>query len=387
MEYFPSLRSLEAVGRPSGTGRPTSSLPSEPEPEGQGFEDRLVQARTARETPPAREPAPDVDGEPLVPTDAPSEPSAGEPAPEVEPQAADGIDRGTDAAPTPEPDSIAPDDAQADLAATVSPAVPPVALPATSEVPGVARTTETPPDGQRAIPRATLPLPATVTKATAAVTTGAEPVLLEPLTLAEAQADGTGGEGPGGDNPQSSATSAHAKSETAAAIGSAAAREPEFAEQLARSVAARENQRAPTAADSERAADVLRQVRVAITPELRSATIALSPPSLGRIHVRMSVRAGELTAVIRAEEPAALQALAHQLPELRATLAQQGLAVQHFDLGLGFDARRDAHREHPTHDGSRPADRDERPAASAAPRELHSALARASAGSGIDTYA
>jgi hypothetical protein len=363
------------------------SPPSGSEPEGEGFEEQLVQARTARETPTASKPAADAEREPVeAPADSPREGVVVEPAPEVEAQTAGESDRRTDTAPVPEPDSDAPDEPVADIAAAAIPVVPDVALLATREVPGVTGTTEAKPsEAPRAIPQATLSLPSTATKTAATGAAGAEPVVLAPLAL-EASAGGAGGEGLGGNDPQSSGTSAP-KSEAAAAIGAAAAREPEFAEELSRSVSARETQRAPGAADSERAADILRQVRVAIGPGLRRATIALTPPSLGRIHIRMSVRAGALTAVIRAEEPAALQALAHQLPELRATLAQQGIAVEHVDLGLGFETRQDAHREHPTHDGTQPADRDRRPAAPAAPRELHRALARASARGGIDTYA
>jgi hypothetical protein len=100
----------------------------------------------------------------------------------------------------------------------------------------------------------------------------------------------------------------------------------------------------PPPADTGRAGEILRQMRVHFSPELRTATIQLSPPELGRISIRMRVDAGELHAVIRAEKRETLDALQRHVPELKATLEQLGIQARHFDLQLGFEqqgARRD----------------------------------------------
>jgi len=87
-------------------------------------------------------------------------------------------------------------------------------------------------------------------------------------------------------------------------------------------------------ADLDRQASVLRQVRAHLAPGGREISIALSPASLGQIQMRLALRSGRLTAVMRATRPETLEALQNQLPELTATLEAQGFEVQDFDLAL-----------------------------------------------------
>jgi len=93
----------------------------------------------------------------------------------------------------------------------------------------------------------------------------------------------------------------------------------------------------PLPADNERAGEILRQMRVQLSPELRTATIQLSPPELGRISIRMRVERGELRAHVRAERPETLQALERHVPELKATLESLGIQAREIDLQLGFE--------------------------------------------------
>lgn len=93
---------------------------------------------------------------------------------------------------------------------------------------------------------------------------------------------------------------------------------------------------APRAPDEARAADVLRQVRVHLVPDLRNAVIHLAPAELGRISIRLSVEDERLVARVRAEKREALDALEKHLPELKTALARQGLHTQEIDLALGF---------------------------------------------------
>lgn len=86
----------------------------------------------------------------------------------------------------------------------------------------------------------------------------------------------------------------------------------------------------------QRAAEILRQFRVQLNPGLRQATFQLSPAELGRISIRMRMGAGELSAVVKVERSETLDILRRHLPELRATLAQQGIETGDFELSLGF---------------------------------------------------
>jgi flagellar hook-length control protein FliK len=90
---------------------------------------------------------------------------------------------------------------------------------------------------------------------------------------------------------------------------------------------------------SGRAGEILRQLRVQFSPELRSATIQLSPPELGRISIRMRMERGELHTLVRAERRETLDALQRHVPELRATLEQLGIQARELDLQLGFEQR------------------------------------------------
>ncbi len=89
-------------------------------------------------------------------------------------------------------------------------------------------------------------------------------------------------------------------------------------------------------AEAERAAAVLRQFRLQLHPALRAATLSLSPAELGRISIRLDVKDARVRAAVRAESAETLKILEYHLPELEASLAQQGLEVDEFELELGF---------------------------------------------------
>jgi flagellar hook-length control protein FliK len=141
----------------------------------------------------------------------------------------------------------------------------------------------------------------------------------------------------------------------------------------------------PTLADAQRAADVLRQVRLQLVPELKSAVIQLAPAELGRVSIELEIDKDQVVARVRAEQPEALGALQRHLPELRAALARQGLETQHVEFALGFQ---DGQRGRETQQGSRRSAR----AANeidATDNAVHASvpLARALAVGGVDTYA
>lgn len=141
----------------------------------------------------------------------------------------------------------------------------------------------------------------------------------------------------------------------------------------------------PPTADAPLAADVLRQVRVAVDARRRSAVIRLEPRELGRLSIRLEVEDGHVRAVVRADSARTLELLERHLPELRASLGQQGLEADELDLALSPE--RDP-REAPSQ-GERqgasarhPADRDPLPEIED-PHNPGTWIA----GPGLDTYA
>lgn len=95
----------------------------------------------------------------------------------------------------------------------------------------------------------------------------------------------------------------------------------------------------------ERAASILQQMRVQISAGTRSAVIQLSPPELGMVMIQIRMEEEKLRTVVRAERPEALEALSRHLPELRATLQQQGLQANDIHLELGLGNREQAREE------------------------------------------
>lgn len=138
--------------------------------------------------------------------------------------------------------------------------------------------------------------------------------------------------------------------------------------------------------DSERAADVLRQVRLRFSPELRQAVIQLEPRELGRISIKISVARGVVRTELRAESASALEALERHAPELQAALERVGLGGGSFALTLGFDGSSAQHASDGEQQraGRGAAQAAERAELEGAPRALAQRLA---ALSGVDTYA
>jgi flagellar hook-length control protein FliK len=147
----------------------------------------------------------------------------------------------------------------------------------------------------------------------------------------------------------------------------------------------RESTAAPRAHDTDRAAEILKQIRLRLSPELRQATIHLSPPELGRLSIHLTLEDRRLTAAVRSERRETLEALGRHLPELRAALASHGIEAEQFDLALGF--QNDPHAQGDPRDGERassthPIARVE--SRSSRDEPLTRALATAS---GVDLYA
>ena len=127
---------------------------------------------------------------------------------------------------------------------------------------------------------------------------------------------------------------------------------------------------APTP-ERDQASDVLRQVRLQLFPEARTATVHLKPAELGRVTIRLVVTGDQVQAIVRAESPEALTALEQHMPELEAAFADRGFKDAQLDLALGFEGD----------------DEDQLPSGSAvepSPDHIHRLFANAE---GVDFYA
>jgi len=76
----------------------------------------------------------------------------------------------------------------------------------------------------------------------------------------------------------------------------------------------------------------------------RQMTLQLNPAELGQLTLVLSVKGGEVRALIRADNPEATAALSDQLSQLKATLEEQGLKVAQLDVETQLP--RDTTREH-----------------------------------------
>lgn len=137
-------------------------------------------------------------------------------------------------------------------------------------------------------------------------------------------------------------------------------------------------------ASRERAADVLRQIGVQLSPATRTALIDLYPKELGRIHIRISVDEGRVRASLRAEKKETLETLEKHLPELRDQLSRAGLDAQELSLSLGFDGGRRGGARDESGQGRQTNLTDLRPATAA---ELASLSRRVARDGGVDTFA
>lgn len=140
-------------------------------------------------------------------------------------------------------------------------------------------------------------------------------------------------------------------------------------------------------AHREQAAEILRQVRVGLSPDLREANIQLAPESLGRVSIQLRIEDGVLHAEVRAQTPEALRALERHAPELRAALAQNGVEARSLEFQLETPSSRAG-------DGQgRGSAAHAQPARQLArhfvpqPLALERALTRGLSASGIDTFA
>jgi flagellar hook-length control protein FliK len=130
---------------------------------------------------------------------------------------------------------------------------------------------------------------------------------------------------------------------------------------------------APGAETAARADEILRQVELQLTPNVKRLVLELEPRELGRLSIQLALRAGKLAAIVRGERPEALALLEARAPELARLLAERGLVTDEVRFELGFRSPANARRG-----GRNP---------SASPRSPGSVGAAGPGPVSIDTYA
>jgi len=415
MENHPILRSLVADGRPLGTGRPATSSPRN-EAQNERFEERLEDAQRAKD-----EQSSSIDERGATRRrDARARraaASAREQAPDPlsssrsarEPQAQDDTQPGLEARDALLQDTLLTGEASTPASSAPAPADPASQEPLAKTVSGDAAAEQTSEEGH--------PVEVELEAATPAVgadgahklgTNGERPTAKAAPTLADDDGGTPALERSSADElaalPEPTTNEVAVESEPGlvakrpapelskldttsepqsvpAAPRGAAERVLQGASEPDKSAAARE---IPVSAD--RAADILRQIKLQLSPELRQATIQLEPRELGRIAIKVALRGDAVHAQMRVDKRETLEALEKQVPELRAALERAGFGRE-VQLQLSLNEQRsggDGARETPKRSLStlrgveRPSE----------PRALQEALARRiSNPGGVDTYA
>jgi len=78
------------------------------------------------------------------------------------------------------------------------------------------------------------------------------------------------------------------------------------------------------------------QVRVRLSPRRPEMTVLLDPPELGRLLIKLSMKAGELTATVRADHAEVARAFEGDVARLYRTLDEAGIRVSEVQIQTGL---------------------------------------------------
>jgi flagellar hook-length control protein FliK len=395
METLQSLRSLDVRGGSPGTGRSTSSAPRERDG-GASFDEELQAARTSERRSEASVERRDRRGGRSTERAAHAEQRREVPA---EPEMGDAPGRSETNPDVAASDSEASQDgsrSQPPQASrrTGAPSKPALAPQSEQGIPGAGGsqasrgeaqsvlagtiTLQTSAQAVAAITAAPAPLPA-VEAARPNASKAASLVATEAQAVAASAVEPAATDAPAPSEPAKSENSTPTSSESRAAFEPALAKTAREGQAPAALEAARADPSRAHAADQ--AADLLRQVRVQLAPELRQATIQLEPAALGRLDIRIEVRRGRVRAELSVERRETLETLERHAPELRAALGAAGFEDAELALSLADRPSRE-HARAPQRAPHAPAE------AAATRTDVRAALAsRLALAGGVDTYA
>jgi hypothetical protein len=105
---------------------------------------------------------------------------------------------------------------------------------------------------------------------------------------------------------------------------------------------------------------ILNQIQARIQPSMNRAVLRLSPESLGRVAVEVTVAGGEVRAEMRVESAESLQVIQKYIPELKAMFAQADMELSELNLeldsdGSGFDWEEETPKDQQTWVGRKAA--------------------------------
>jgi hypothetical protein len=90
----------------------------------------------------------------------------------------------------------------------------------------------------------------------------------------------------------------------------------------------------------ERAAEVLRQIKLALSGGRRHVRLELEPAELGKLSIHLALRDGHVRAIVRADSPETLALLESRVSELATLLADEGVPADGFAFLPSFHGAR-----------------------------------------------
>ncbi len=371
MEHVPSLRSLEATGRPSGTGRSTSSSDTRRDAR---FEDalhtsdrRTRQAAEERHTAEVRSDARRADGakherianprnrsnrvQSPDPRDETPKDDAAKNSTDAKATASDAASKKDDQTAAHDANAASPNHANADSADETHRSGAARGTRAASTAPdesGAASTETTKEASAQALQLLALGRqldPHSAARAAAVATDHSQPSG-DPSTLPVSATGESDEVEPAETRPAANVEHTALASdegrakfsvELPTANDNAATAQVAPREIAAAKVDAPAPKHAPAPAAEAHAPEILRQLRLTLSSSMREATLQLEPEHLGRISIKLAVEHGKVSAEVRAERADTLAVLQHHGPELHAMLESRGVTPDHvgFELGLG----------------------------------------------------
>ena len=115
---------------------------------------------------------------------------------------------------------------------------------------------------------------------------------------------------------------------------------------------------------------VLEQVRIRLAPKRPEVTVVLDPPELGRLHLRLALRGGALSATVTVDDIRVAKAFEADVGHLVRTLDEAGIRVSEVEIRSGLTD--DSSQRGTTHRGEDGHDRNQSETTRKQSKETHS---------------
>ena len=93
------------------------------------------------------------------------------------------------------------------------------------------------------------------------------------------------------------------------------------------------------------ASELAEQIRVRLSPKRPEITVRLDPPELGRLHIKLAMRGGELAATVTADDARVARVFEGDVGRLYRTLDEAGIKVSEVEIRTALDGSHDSPKE------------------------------------------